>query len=1248
MSSSQRSGNSSHSSRRNTKGFKCPGCGQICLTHSHLIDHMKTTLMVECRSHVQTCLKCFKDFSSPESLNRHLGQSPLCQLEVQKPDLASIVPYKASKSKTSPVIIPVQSSVSKRSKNVPEDIPQSISFSALHESQDDPDSDYPLTPPNYTKYDYHKYYLQKTDEYVDYLIGDKGTLIARINPHTIQVPSPNGRNRCGSAYDSYILRVVQETESVLELLGVDGIAVTDSFSQQVYDWIQSIIDAIDTDFERENNDFILSPDFTDAPPSLQIGFDRMKIDEVWKFLRAHIKLYDENGQLKMSLDTIPSRNHDLSSFEGEQLSSVQGRNLNFDDSRSSSSVDASTVLVVDSGTHTASIALLGTQSTVGIEEPPPATLMLKDEATARQEHQASEIFTPKDSAYIALFDLLQNSGVPIHLFDDVLQWASKYGMVLQDCSPSTRNTFIRNLRLKVYGFTQGPSALMPFSDEIALGSGSTISVTKFPFTSSLVSMLMNQDLMRDENLLLNPNDPFSLPPEDCLLGDVNTGRWYRDTWSKLCTVPKRDVLLNLIGFSDETVTDKFGKQSLHPFSITLGIFNRATRNLAKAWTNLGYMPRFENGSKDKVQDVHDVYKYLMSEIWFLQTQGGFHWDLYIGGRTHKVVFKVAIQFIIGDCEGHDEICGRKKGHSLVMKGLCRDCDCLPSQADDPDHECHFLKSSALESESEDELAERGFHHITNAFYRIELGSNPGGIFSATPPEHLHQMSGLTDYLFAHFKSTLSGPTRKHFDTVMQQIYANFSRQSQRDLHTLTPFRNGIFVKTSCLSSKEKVARIFALYIVLHIPSAFEHMATTVRMKKDTDTETNISIGPIGYEDTLNWMCLLEAMLVFDAWMKSPLHDPRDIRGDVDDDQLSWPWQFQSPCMTACRKLMHLYKKMVKRTEGTGLKLTKFHQILHHVKTISEHGSLLNVDSGRPESTHKVNTKDQSKKTQRRMSTLSQQTAIRLSEDILVRDAKSSFVKHDDVSQPHDRRSSQFVGSRFHLNVTPLGRNCYESRLNWLGTPSETHLDSDMCQSLTQRLFFHLGPGGCLHLNSLVKGFTEYKPEEGVIFRAHPDYLVGKPWYDWALINWSDNDDDSTVLVPARLRLFLDLSEAHLMSDEEHREFCREYRFNRSRPARMPMDNEPYPYLDNGKWVLIQSAEEAVDESQENCNKPSMKMSSRFKLERNFRLVPIESISDVAFSVLHDPSESSEDADVTGFVLKSKDEWRDAFPTYFHE
>ena len=50
-------------------------------------------------------------------------------------------------------------------------------------------------------------------------------------------------------------------------------------------------------------------------------------------------------------------------------------------------------------------------------------------------------------------------------------------------------------------------------------------------------------------------------------------------------------------------------------------------------------------------------------------------------------------------------------------------------------------------------------------------------------------------------------------------------------------------------------------------------------------------------------------------------------------------------MTSVRAYIKLFKKVVQRIKGEGLKLTKFHQLLHLVHYICLHGSLLNIDGG---------------------------------------------------------------------------------------------------------------------------------------------------------------------------------------------------------------------------------------------------------------------------------------------------------------
>ena len=55
------------------------------------------------------------------------------------------------------------------------------------------------------------------------------------------------------------------------------------------------------------------------------------------------------------------------------------------------------------------------------------------------------------------------------------------------------------------------------------------------------------------------------------------------------------------------------------------------------------------------------------------------------------------------------------------------------------------------------------------------------------------------------------------------------------------------------------------------------------------------------------------------------------------------------------KYMELYISVAQRNEGMGLKLLKFHQLLHFWWIVRMYGSMYNVDTARCESHHKKKT-----------------------------------------------------------------------------------------------------------------------------------------------------------------------------------------------------------------------------------------------------------------------------------------------------
>jgi len=81
-------------------------------------------------------------------------------------------------------------------------------------------------------------------------------------------------------------------------------------------------------------------------------------------------------------------------------------------------------------------------------------------------------------------------------------------------------------------------------------------------------------------------------------------------------------------------------------------------------------------------------------------------------------------------------------------------------------------------------------------------------------------------------------------------------------------------------------------------------------------------------------------------------------------------------------IMYIMRNVAKRTKGMGLKIMKFHAILHLVEDILLYGVPSEVDTGGNESHHKTS-KTAAKMTQRKESTFDYQTGLRMTEFLAI-------------------------------------------------------------------------------------------------------------------------------------------------------------------------------------------------------------------------------------------------------------------------
>ena len=904
------------------------------------------------------------------------------------------------------------------------------------------------------------------------------------------------------------------------------------------------------------------------------------------------------------------------------------------------------------------------------------------------------IFDKSDIANIELFQLLRTSGAPKYLFERIQQWSARHSYAMSSSNPVKRQTFVKDIRTKTYG-PNFSKELEPKIEYLYLLNGSRIPVVYFSFRAAVASLLSNNVLMKDDNLLLNPDNPFNSTPDGDVLSDLNSGWWYRETVSLFQLQCGRDILLPIILFIDGSTIDSNQKMNVEPITFTLGIFKRSVRNRHEAWRTIGYIEKLKhvvsesivrkaNNPKNRLQDKHTIIKFILKELIELQgPDAGFEWDLEIGGKVHRVHFKMAVQVIIGDCKGNDELCGRYGNHSRLTSGFCRDCKVDYDKSDNPYHLCQWITPSDFIGKTEEDLNQLGFHSIENAFSLLNFGAGGRGVYGATPSEPLHSYKlGICKYLFDGFVSDhLPKTTLKKIDKMVTALGTGTQRQSYQPVPKISVVRHGI-TKIGTLTADEQFARIFCVYLSLNNPMIFKSLSNDTRYARRTSQDDDIEnlapvpIGSMGIEDAKKWFHLFEDTVLYHSWLYAEEHDLDHLVPEFDDDsgssfdnnnEINSNQQRHrnrsdkiysgndSDSMHFIRKYLADLKSVLNRSNGNKHRLVKFHQQLHNPRQVLKDGVLLNVDGGRCESIAIQSSKNQAAISQKRAVKLNWQIANNLFDDTSVKDA--SILKDDlndfesnDLDCLSNENDLSPRGSHFSIwiddpDTAMDDRGPVSIVMKWRGRRSRSQLNQKVSEALVKRLFFNTSVGGCLKHNSVIKGFTELKLE-GHTYRSHPSYWGERPWYDWALVQW-DHDSDP---YPAQICMFLDLSEATFMNDVELDDFRNsplgQRLMERSAHPQCQRQNN-YEYLTRTMWMVVRSSlsqeEQGIRLRDE--YRVASRICNRYYMEDEYRIIPVDSIEGPAFC-LHVNGTVNCSNDVSGnnqiISVRDKKEWKSLF------
>lgn len=490
---------------------------------------------------------------------------------------------------------------------------------------------------------------------------------------------------------------------------------------------------------------------------------------------------------------------------------------------------------------------------------------------------------------------------------------------------------------------------------------------------------------------------------------------------------------------------------------------------------------------------------------------GIVWTLtFPSGRVYNVQLVFPLALCIVDIKGAHSLCGMFDAYSNISRP-CVSCKCIENDLDDPYASCINVTDIEMKkkifSSTEDELKKFSQHKLVdNAFFRVNIGGWKFGIWGLCPAEILHQYyEGLIAYtLEFFFQSILTERSRNNLNRSVQQIIESCKCQSDRNFPSAT-FTTGISY-SSKMKGTEKFAAIFYLALYLY-----------------TKASKNLFNGCHGShisESSLKkWRQLFERILFYHDWLMQKQFSRKDIKEK----------------QVLVVELFSMFKQLVKRTDGSQLKIPKLHELLHSCRDILRHGPARGYDTCPTESNHKP-LKSLSQNTQRIKSKFEEQTAKRLFESNVIetawKDSKSSclstkyanvtntsFSKSNNVKKSHCYGAFQLVRIVNDL----LKKSRKNKQKNFCFKFKETNFDKtfEPNEKISQELLTYMSDEIFEYLDESTNSlncFTIYKNDKNIYYGLPVRKRIQITNPSWAQFEWDESEN-----CPGKCLMFVDLS-----------------------------------------------------------------------------------------------------------------------------
>ena len=771
-------------------------------------------------------------------------------------------------------------------------------------------------------------------------------------------------------------------------------------------------------------------------------------------------------------------------------------------------------------------------------------------------------FSPGEKASIRCLNILQRKKASLDAYKPLMEWHYREaGDLKPHQSVKDHPTYIgRNAMLKRLAKRYNMEDKFPTEKWVKLPvSGMKVKIAVHDAGAAIQSLLTDPRITDDDYLFFD-DDPLAPPPpdEDLLyVKDLNTGRAYIDTHRILIGDAEGKQLLPIILYIDGAQTSNFHNMEIISVRISLGIFTKEARRKDHFWRSLGYVidsPRSVGKSqsyyresnhmdvrdratnsdaavnnvevvdgvgKSKVQDFHAQLDVILQGLIDMQ-EHGIMWDLCYKGVTYRIHYMLFVPFVKCDTKEADAFCGKYQSRNST-KQICRYCHIALEDADD-----HLHKPKPKTVTEIKRLVDRrdleGLKQISqlylrNAFYKVRFNmQNDRGIHGACPSEMLHALLlGVFRYVRNIFFEFL-GPESSlanDVNALALTFSKAFARQSERDMPH-TRFTKGI--QKGRLMAKEYRGILLLMLTILKSTKG----RALVSVKKKT----------LGKDDIVSdWIMLLEMLLEWEVYLNEPVMEVKILK------RLHRKHQY----------LMYLMRQVTPRTKGKGLKLMKFHAILHAVADILLYGVPTEFDTGSNEG-HHIIAKYAALLTQKAEATFHYQTAKRLVEFLIIAlaafeidtdrviwdyfdeyeedsaqesggsdpnlDVDGGIAEEESKGQDSGPLPSEIStgGARIEVDRCPKSGGITWKFISRSKFKAETRLDKDLMHFLCdlQEKTLPFLPGN--HLDIL----TEHTRGTQT-YRGHPNFRGKEPWRDWVWVNWGAEGK-----YPSHIWCFVDL------------------------------------------------------------------------------------------------------------------------------